>query len=119
MRAAVQRVAPGVPAYDLRPMEERLRESLAQERFNTLLLVSLGVVGLLLAAVGIYGIVSYFVAAPHGRVRRPHGARRDGARHRRSSPRGTACRRSLIGLAAGIAAALAATRLAAARRCAA
>ena len=62
MRAAVKAVAPGVPAYDLRTMEERLRESLAQERFTTLLLAALGAVGLLLAAVGIYGIVSYFVA---------------------------------------------------------
>ena len=62
MRAAVKAVAPGVPSYDLRTMEERLKESLAQERFNTLLLAALGAVGLLLAAIGIYGIVSYFVA---------------------------------------------------------
>ena len=110
MRAAVKAVAPGVPAYDLRTLEERLRESLAQERFNTLLLAALGAVGLLLAAVGIYGIVSYFVArrtAEFG-VRMALGATaRDiflvTARHGLPPV--------LIGLAAGIAAALAATRL--------
>ncbi len=59
----VQAVAPGVPAYDLKTMNERLRESLAQERFATILLTALGIAGLLLSAVGIYGIVAYFVAA--------------------------------------------------------
>ncbi len=63
MRSAVQAVAPGVPAYDLKTMNERLRESLAQERFATILLTALGIAGLLLSAVGIYGIVAYFVAA--------------------------------------------------------
>jgi putative ABC transport system permease protein len=42
-------------------MEERLRESLATARFNTLLLTLLGVIGLVLAAVGIYGVIAYFV----------------------------------------------------------
>ena len=63
MRSAVQEIAPGVPAYDLKTMDERLRQSLAQERFATILLAALGIAGLLLAAVGIYGIVAYFVAA--------------------------------------------------------
>ncbi len=110
MRAAVKAVAPGVPSYDLRTMEERLKESLAQERFNTLLLAALGAVGLLLAAVGIYGIVSYFVArrtAEFG-VRMALGATaRDiflvTARHGLPPV--------VIGLVAGVAGALAATRL--------
>jgi putative ABC transport system permease protein len=110
VRAAVRSVAPGVPAYDLRTMDERLRASLAQERFNTLLLAVLGAVGLLLAAVGIYGIVAYFVArrtAEFG-VRMALGATaRDilliTARHGLPP--------IALGLAGGIAAALAATRL--------
>ena len=109
IRSAVQAVAPGVPAYELRTMEERLRESLAQERFNTLLLVSLGIVGLVLAGVGIYGIVSYFVAARTTEfgIRMALGATaRDivvaTARHALPPVVG--------GLAAGIAAALGATR---------
>jgi predicted permease len=109
MRAAVRAAAPGVPAYEMRPMEARLRESLAQERFNTLLLVSLGVVGLLLAAVGIYGIVTYFVAARTAEF----GVRMALGATARDIVLATA-RHGLppvaIGLAAGIAAALAATR---------
>ena len=42
-------------------MEERLRESLATSKFNTLLLTLLGAIGVVLAAVGIYGVIAYFV----------------------------------------------------------
>jgi predicted permease len=109
VRAAVQTVTPGVPSYDLRTMNERLRESMAQERFATMLLVALGIVGLLLSAVGIYGIVAYFVAARTAEfgVRMALGATaRDivlaTARHGLPPV--------LLGLAAGVLAALAATR---------
>ena len=109
MRAAVQTVAPGVPAYDVRTMNERLRESLAQERFATILLAALGIVGLLLSAVGIYGIVAYFVAARTAEF----GVRMALGATARDIVLATA-RHGLppiaLGLAAGIAAALAATR---------
>jgi ABC-type antimicrobial peptide transport system permease subunit len=42
-------------------MEERMSLTLETARFNTFLLALLGGVGLLLAAVGIYGVISYFV----------------------------------------------------------
>ena len=42
-------------------MEQRLGASLATARFNTLLLTLLGAIGLVLAAVGIYGVIAYFV----------------------------------------------------------
>jgi putative ABC transport system permease protein len=42
-------------------MDQRLAESVATARFNTLLLTLLGVIGLVLAAVGIYGVIAYFV----------------------------------------------------------
>ena len=42
-------------------MDQRLGESLATARFNTLLLALLGIIGLVLAAVGIYGVIAYFV----------------------------------------------------------
>jgi putative ABC transport system permease protein len=61
IRSAVAQVAPGVPLFNIRTMDQRLAESLATARFNTLLLALLGIIGLVLAAVGIYGVIAYFV----------------------------------------------------------
>ena len=61
IRAAVRRVDPAIPVYRVRPMDELVRGSTADARFNTLLLGLLGAAGLLLAVVGIYGVVGYFV----------------------------------------------------------
>lgn len=61
MRTVLRNVAPGVPLFDARPMEQRLQDSMATAQFNTLLLAILGSVGLVLAAVGIYGVIAYFV----------------------------------------------------------
>jgi predicted lysophospholipase L1 biosynthesis ABC-type transport system permease subunit len=61
LRAAANDVAPGVPLFNVRTMEERLADSLSAARFNTLLLSLLGLIGLVLAAVGIYGVIAYFV----------------------------------------------------------
>jgi putative ABC transport system permease protein len=60
-REAVGRVDSSVPLYQVRSMEQRLRASVAQARFNTLLMVLLGGSGLLLAAIGVYGVIAYFV----------------------------------------------------------
>jgi predicted permease len=61
IRTAVHAVEPAAPAYDVRPMREPLRGSTAEARFNTLLLGLLGATGLVLAMVGIYGVVAFFV----------------------------------------------------------
>jgi putative ABC transport system permease protein len=110
VRAAARVAAPGVPLYDVASMEERLRGSFAQERFHTLLLVSLGVIGLLLAAVGIYGIISYFVVQrrPEFGVRMALGA--TGADLVRLTLRQSVVPVAL-GLAGGLAAAATASRL--------
>jgi putative ABC transport system permease protein len=60
-RQAVGRVDSTVPVYQVRSMEERLRASVAQARFNTLLMLLLGGSGLLLSAIGVYGVIAYFV----------------------------------------------------------
>jgi predicted permease len=62
LRVAVNEVTPGVPLFNIRTMEQRLGDSLATARFNTLLLALLGAIGLILAAVGIYGVIAYFVS---------------------------------------------------------
>jgi putative ABC transport system permease protein len=49
------------PVYNIRPMEEVMSESVAQPRFNLWLLSIFASVALLLAIVGIYGVMSYLV----------------------------------------------------------
>jgi ABC-type antimicrobial peptide transport system permease subunit len=62
MRAAVARVDGALPLYDVATMETRLRDSTAVYRFLLRLLGALGISGLLLAAIGVYGVISYGVA---------------------------------------------------------
>ena len=60
-RQAAGRVDSTVPVYQVRSMEQRLRASVAQARFNTLLMLLLSGSGLLLSAIGVYGVIAYFV----------------------------------------------------------
>lgn len=62
VRAAVARVDAHLPVYDVAAMTGLLSESVAQPRFYTILLMSFAGIGLLLAAVGIYGVISYGVS---------------------------------------------------------
>jgi putative ABC transport system permease protein len=58
----VHRLDPEQPVADVRPMEEVVNLAMAGARFNTVLLVSFAGVAFLLAAVGIYGVISYDVS---------------------------------------------------------
>jgi putative ABC transport system permease protein len=62
LSGAIREVDPTLPLFDVRTMEERLARTLATSRFNTILLTTLGVMGLVLAAIGIYGVIAYFVS---------------------------------------------------------
>ncbi|HUM13485.1 MAG TPA: ABC transporter permease [Myxococcaceae bacterium] len=61
MRAAVAQLDPSLPLYDVATMETRLQNSTALYRFLLRLLGALGLSGLLLAAIGVYGVVAYAV----------------------------------------------------------
>ena len=58
VRAAVQRVDPTQPLFEVRRMRTLLHDSAAQPRLNTILLGSFAGVALLLAAVGVAGVVA-------------------------------------------------------------
>jgi putative ABC transport system permease protein len=58
----VQTLDPDLPMADVKTMEQVVSESLAGDRFNTVLFGSFAAVGLLLAAFGVYGVMSFVVA---------------------------------------------------------
>ena len=62
VRRVIAGIDPGVPLFGERTMEARMAATLETARFNTMLLALLGGVGLVLAGVGIYGVIGYFAA---------------------------------------------------------
>src|SRR5205085_7205348 len=71
IRAALARVDPHLAVYNVSSLENAAAESRSTERFVSVLLTAFSGVGLLLAAVGIYGLLSLQVA----RRRREFGIR--------------------------------------------
>jgi putative ABC transport system permease protein len=61
VRRQVQALDPNQPVYNVSTMEQTLKESLVTQRLSMILLASLASMALILAAVGIYGVMSYLV----------------------------------------------------------
>ncbi len=62
IRAVLRDLDPSVPVYQVAPLEQLLAQSFAGRRFVMMLLGGFAVVALLLASVGLYGVVSFAVA---------------------------------------------------------
>ena len=110
VRNELRAVDPGLPIAQLRTMEEIVAESLSQRRFNTALLTVFAVVAGILAAVGIYGVMSYTVTQRTHEIgiRMALGAQRSEIVRIVTQDGG---KLALLGIAIGAGAALISTRL--------
>ncbi|PYR93836.1 MAG: hypothetical protein DMF84_08500 [Acidobacteria bacterium] len=62
IRRKIHEVEPRRSVYEVMPLDERLDDTFAENRLRTALLTSFATTAVLLAAVGLYGTLSYFVA---------------------------------------------------------
>jgi predicted permease len=63
LRRAMHEVAPQLPVHDMQTMTQREGLATAQNRFRAMLLTAFALAALLLAAIGIYGVLSFVVTA--------------------------------------------------------
>jgi predicted permease len=106
----VHALDPDVPVFDIATMQERFHDSLARQRFASAMLAAFAGFALILAAVGVYGVMSFLVTqgTPDIAIRMALGAQR-------SSILSLVFRQglglALIGIVTGLAGALVLTRL--------
>ena len=61
VRRAMGTLVPGVPVFDIKTMATRTAAATAQARFSAVLLAMFAAIALLLAVIGIYGVMSFMV----------------------------------------------------------
>ena len=110
MRQAIWNSAPDVTIARVKTMDSQVTDSLAGERFQTLVLAGFGLAALLIAMLGIYGVLSYSVSVRRQEI---------GVRMALGASRGNVYRLTMfeagvpvvLGLVGGLAASLAAGRV--------
>ncbi len=110
VRGAVWGIDPSQPVSRVRAMDEYVYSSAAQPRFNTLLLAVFATVALILAAIGVYGVMNYSVSQRTHEIgiRMAMGGE---AKHIIKLVVGQGLKLVGVGVAVGVAGALAITRL--------
>jgi putative ABC transport system permease protein len=110
VQRVIQSVDRDLPVANVMTMQQLLGKGMLDQSFNTALLAGFASLSLLLAAVGLFGVLSYIVAQRTGEI---------GIRMALGAPRGQVLRAvlidglrpALIGLAIGLAVSLEASRL--------
>jgi putative ABC transport system permease protein len=110
IRQAVGSIDKSLPVTDIESLSDALGQSISQERFRTFLLASFSAIALVLAAVGIFGVISYSAAQRTHEI----GIRIALGAERRDVLRlilGQGTKLALVGLGIGVVAAFLLTRL--------
>jgi len=109
IQSDLQQASGGLPVSGIRSMDEVEAQATSRPRFEMLLMTIFGCLGLLLAAIGIYGLMAYSVKQRTHEmgIRLALGAE---SRHVRNMVVLQGMRLALVGVAAGIAAAFGLTR---------
>ena len=110
LRHEVKRLDANLPVFDLKTMEALIGESLFGERLMAFLSICFGALAALLAALGLYGVLAYWVAQRTHEIgiRVALGA---GPGNIRGLVLGQGIRLTLVGVAVGVVGALALARL--------
>jgi len=110
LHSAIVEIDPNQPLVKVRTMEENMAATVAQPRFRTWLIAIFATLALVLAAVGVYGVMSYTVTQRTNEIgiRVTLGAQAEDVFR---TIVGEGLRLALIGVGVGIVAALALTRL--------